>query len=608
MTVDNVSATHRKHKHQKIDWNDLRARSLQKGGFGDERVDLWPKILNVAKPKDFADEKSRRPTESKDEVVHQDERQIGLDTDRSFVLYPVDSNTDKETLQAELHKLLVSIFRKRPRLSYFQGYHDIVTVLFLTLPPEMQLVCAEKLSLHRLRDSMGSGLEPVLGLLRVTSKLLHLADPEFAQLLERNSPLPFYALSNLLTLFSHDIPTLPLIQHVFDYLFCRPPIAVVYLATAVILSRKKEVIRLEEEDEDGMIHSLLSSLPNLADDIDEEDIIDIRPTPWKSDESPEADTSNTFFKEENDPDQIMLNNSSPYVDSTVKVESENPMDYVQNDGNRLPDSRSHSPSPTNSHEGISDNTGNATPLEHVHDDDSLSNKRDETQPKEEDADQSTRPLSETIPPVELSPPINEPTKEENHDCDIVSTIHHKPERIYLTDLLRRADALYKEFPPSHPGLALSSIMGPQSVVFTWSESFSELPSDNTAEAMVSHPELVVYPYVEIDPHQKEEGSSDDKDEKSPGGGKKSRRKRRKLRKSPFGQMEKKTMLAGTVLVLGVAMAVYGIKARNAHPSHGLLYGIAEGRGHKDWRRVSGWVGGALAGMSEKIMNGLSSGS
>jgi hypothetical protein len=92
---------------------------------------------------------------------------------------------DREALQAGLHELLVSLFRKRPQLSYFQvrtvaehkpsakslpfclqGYHDIVTVLFLTLPPELQLVCIEKLSLHRLRDSMGLGLEPVLGLLR----------------------------------------------------------------------------------------------------------------------------------------------------------------------------------------------------------------------------------------------------------------------------------------------------------------------------------------------------------------------------------------------------------------------------------------------------------
>lgn len=49
----------------------------------------------------------------------------------------------------------------------------------------------------------------------------------------RNTPLPYFALSNLLTLFSHDVPTLPLIQHVFDYLLSRPPIASVYLAAAV---------------------------------------------------------------------------------------------------------------------------------------------------------------------------------------------------------------------------------------------------------------------------------------------------------------------------------------------------------------------------------------
>ena len=45
--------------------------------------------------------------------------------------------------------------------------------------------------------------------------------------------MPYYALSNLLTLFSHDMPTLPLIQHTFDYLFVRPPVACVYVAAAV---------------------------------------------------------------------------------------------------------------------------------------------------------------------------------------------------------------------------------------------------------------------------------------------------------------------------------------------------------------------------------------
>ncbi|KAG6858177.1 hypothetical protein C0991_003389, partial [Blastosporella zonata] len=38
-------------------------------------------------------------------------------------------------------------------------------------------------------------------------------------------------------------------------------------------------------------------------------------------------------------------------------------------------------------------------------------------------------------------------------------------------------------------------MGPQSVIYTWSESFSSLPTDIEAEAMVSCPGLIVYPYI-----------------------------------------------------------------------------------------------------------------
>jgi hypothetical protein len=68
---------------------------------------------------------------------HRDERQIQLDTERSFVLYPVgsckifnptyikylhldDVTTNKETLQHQLHELLLALFRKHPKLSYFQ--------------------------------------------------------------------------------------------------------------------------------------------------------------------------------------------------------------------------------------------------------------------------------------------------------------------------------------------------------------------------------------------------------------------------------------------------------------------------------------------------------
>ncbi|PBK89852.1 hypothetical protein ARMGADRAFT_935142 [Armillaria gallica] len=486
---------------EEFDWDTLRKASLFPGGFGEDRIKLWPKLLNVR-------DGAQQDLSVFDELPsHTDERQIRLDTDRSFVLYPVDARDDKESLQVELNRLLVAIFRKRPKLNYFQGYHDIISVLFLTLPPEIQFSCAEKMSLHRVRDSMGHGLEPILGLLRVTQKLLRLADSSYAELLERrvnvNSPLPFYALSNLITLFSHDMPTLQLIQHVFDYLLCRPPIVIVYLATAIILSRKDEIRRLEEEDEEGMMHSLLSGLPNITD------------------ESPSLEES--IVKTEDDASS-----------SAGTLDQEQPKSQTSA-GDKFP--------------GVS--------------------------VKEGPCGESTAiPASTGTPSSPSSYSL----------CESSRHALQKPS-ITLTSLLLQADRLYETYPPSHPSLALSSIMGPQSVMFTWSSSPSDLPSDDSAERMVDYPQLIVYPYVEEDGDQKEK--------------RKGPRHRRLLKRRPrFRLRDRKTMITGAVLALGVAMAVYGVRS-------GIVYG--EGRHtnfhfHRDWKRLGGWASGFLIGAGNKILH------
>ncbi|KAF7308601.1 TBC1 domain member 20 [Mycena chlorophos] len=470
------------------DWAHYRALSLHKGGFGDERVEIWPKLLHA------------RPTagnflEASTEMTpHPDERQIRLDTERSFVLYPVDSPTDKERLQTELHELLVQIFRKRPRLNYFQGYHDIITVLLLTLPPELQLSCAEHMSLQRVRDSMGSTLEPVLGLLRVMRNLVRIADPEYAELLERTSPLPYYALPNLLTLFSHDFPTLPLIQHAFDYLLCRPPIFVVYLATAIILSRKNDVERLEEEGEEGMLHSLLSALPDLVDDesdvrAEEEVVAKEESSPIPVDE--EADTE-TETKSEDEYVPSVADHSE-----ASELPADDPPTYFE---------------PSSEHEEADD-------------------------------------PSPTPPPP---PPRRKP----------------KPKPQILTALLVAADALHESYPSTYPALHLSSIMGPQSVVYTWSPHTKDMPSADEAERMVQRPDLIVYP--EPPPPEPE--------------------KKPAPRRTQARSVTNTGLLVGAGLVLGVAIAVSVYGARhNSDPAREL-------------RKVGQWVGGFVAGVTEKIVH------
>lgn len=170
-------------------------------------------------------------------------------------------------------------------------------------------------------------------------------------------------------------------------------------------------------------------------------------------------------------------------------------------------------------------------------------------------------------------------------------------RISLTSLLMQADELYARLPPSHPSIALASIMGPQSVMLTWSEDPSELPSDDDAELMVTKPELIVKPYIDSD----DEVASDDEEKRG-----KHRGRRRGLQKPRHLMLQRKTMVAGAVLVLGVAVAVYGIQNGS---SAGLFRGFAESQQHRnpvgrEWKRMSSFVGGLVLGVGERIFEPL----
>lgn len=83
--------------------------------------------------------------------------------------------------------------------------------------------------------------------------------------------LPFFALSWILTLFSHDIDTLPPVQRIFDYLIARNPISAIYLAVAILMSKRPQLLKLIEQhpeaDQDpSLLHPLFARLPPLYPD------------------------------------------------------------------------------------------------------------------------------------------------------------------------------------------------------------------------------------------------------------------------------------------------------------------------------------------------------
>ncbi|KAG8913630.1 hypothetical protein FRC00_001965 [Tulasnella sp. 408] len=578
------------------DWERLRTLSLQPGGFGVEgRKEAWPYLLHATTAAGSPSDRSGFPEPEQDstgsqensssstqslelppngstelsaegagcnEVPHPDERQVGLDTDRSFVMYPTDDGLRKSTRKMQLHNLIVAILRKRRKLSYFQGFHDVISVLYLTLhdsqenlqpdstrPSELLLRCGEKISLHRLRDSMGSGLEPVVGYLRLLQRVFRAADPTLADVIEQSSPLPYFALSNLLTLLSHDVPTLPLIQRIFDYLLCRPPIYIIYLTAAIVLSRRAEIMKLEAEGEDGMMHSVLSQLPAMVADGQHYSELDVKPqsTPRLGRSTSIAHSTTIIPSSMQSASQSRERSSSrlPREPSPARAKSSEgpnataPANNTKTDDHLAPELvRASSPAPSDARSTLATTLGDPT-------------------------SRATTPSLDSESRIEATP--SETDEKTNLRASNASPNKTRSDEIPISSLLRAADELYKKYPSLHPSIAADTVMGPKSVILTWHEKDHTdrsadggepcLPSDDEAEKMIEDKSQVVLPY---DPMDAEPPAEKEQTKLLPARRKPSKSLQSTLAQSldMFLQLDKLTILAGVVAVVAIGIVAY----------------------------------------------------
>lgn len=197
--------------------------------------------------------------------LHSDEEQVKLDVNRSFVYYPnFESEAEKETLRQDLMDCIVYVLRRNPKLAYYQGYHDICQVLLLIFDKHHAMQILEFLSLNYLRDFMMPNMDSSIDHLHLIPGLLQSSDAKLGGLIAHIEP--FYAISSILTLFSHDLESFASICLIFDYIFATRCMAVpVYLYASMVISRKPELMLLATEDCD-MLHSALAKFPSPISD------------------------------------------------------------------------------------------------------------------------------------------------------------------------------------------------------------------------------------------------------------------------------------------------------------------------------------------------------
>lgn len=235
---------------------------------------------------------------------HVDENQVYLDVKRSFT--GVTDPDRKERLRNLLQNIIVRLLRKYPKLRYYQGYHDVVSV-FVTVfiegheyhgfaqgeenlslsdmtskgdenysasevgsnhdssastecyegeLSEKTIVskdklfrCVEAFTLLYLRDFMMNSLDFPIDQLNVIPQMIKSRDKQLFKKLHLDKIEPFFAISSILTIYSHELkpvenqPNAPIFL-IFDYVISSQSMLVpLTMYSTLILDNKDKILR-----------------------------------------------------------------------------------------------------------------------------------------------------------------------------------------------------------------------------------------------------------------------------------------------------------------------------------------------------------------------------
>jgi TBC1 domain family member 20 len=332
-----------------------------------------------------------------------------------------------------------------------------------------------------------------------------------------------------------------------------------------------------------MIHSLLSSLPDLSDDDGSDESPLLAPVPPHV---PTASLTSNGEKSITPSDDPAIFDSSTSDESKTDLRTTTPDEVVSVDSDASATSRA------------GDVTLVDDPLYAEKAERALSPATEEERTLVEDESESglehtSKTSNDATGPPQIASETVDPTGHSVAEEETRATDGIRRPRIHISTLLERADRLFALYPPMDPSINLPSVMGPASVMLTWSENPAHLPKDDEAEMMVTRPHLVVLPLPDEGEREKDEDASEEGTHR---GSHKHRRRRLQKPRRITDLVVQRRVVASAVLVLGVAMAVYGLQASTPERHHG-----AAGR---ELRRVSRLLGGFVVGMGGRLLDGL----
>ncbi|KAF2070165.1 hypothetical protein CYY_008522 [Polysphondylium violaceum] len=246
-----------------IDIEGLRRCSISNFGFVNNglRRRVWPILLNI--------DTEHIINHNSKIIDHKDTDQVLKDVERSMWRFTKGESQLRNQKKPELMRIVNAVLSIHPSLYYFQGYHEIASVLLLITDESLAFAMLERLSLNHFNDCMLPNFSEVLKVLNLLFPLISLMDQNVYNFLLKSNVQPLFSISWILTWFSHNVEELDHAARLYDFFLSSHPLACLYFSAALIEHLKTPLLRLECAYD--TVHGFFSS--NLPQDLPLDKII-----------------------------------------------------------------------------------------------------------------------------------------------------------------------------------------------------------------------------------------------------------------------------------------------------------------------------------------------
>mmetsp|Transcript_19506 Transcript_19506/g.54266 ORF Transcript_19506/g.54266 Transcript_19506/m.54266 type:complete len:415 (+) Transcript_19506:333-1577(+) len=262
-----------------INCDELRKEVAERGAPARQlRRRVWPLLLDV-NVDDFDEAGYLEAANGS----HRDSSVVEVDVQRSLWAFTANwPEAKREASRQSLKRLLNATVGSLQDVYYYQGLHDIASVLLLILGEHMAYAALRTLTTAHLRDFTRPTLEPVKEVLELLHPLLAKHDRQLHDFIEcceerqnldmglfdrrasraerqaARSP-PYFAIAWVITWFSHSVQSLPAACRLFDLFFASHPLMPLYVATVSMSHGRQSIMECGEDDFPG-VHSSLKNL------------------------------------------------------------------------------------------------------------------------------------------------------------------------------------------------------------------------------------------------------------------------------------------------------------------------------------------------------------